>query len=108
MKINDLLIVRGLNILEVSKIISKKIENGIYAYTLENGVKFQVEGNKFKVLNSRCSLEEFSEDRYLLLRAKKELPALIRQLDSIESLDDALYVKFYQKFKKLTSKYIQS
>lgn len=106
MKINDLLIVKGLNILETSKIISRKIEEGIYTYTLENGIKFQMDGEKFKVVNSKCSLEEYSEDRYNLLRAKKELPVLIRQLNGVESLEDTLYVKFYQKLKKLTSKYL--
>lgn len=106
MKINDLLIVKGLNILETSKVISRKIEEGIYTYTLENGIKFQMDGEKFKVVNSKCSLEEYSEDRYNLLRAKKELPVLIRQLNGVESLDDTLYVKFYQKLKKLTSKYL--
>lgn len=106
MKINDLLIVKGLNILETSKIISRKIEEGIYIYTLENGIKFQMDGEKFKVINSKCSLEEYSEDRYNLLRAKKELPVLIRQLNGVESLDDTLYIKFYQKLKKLTSKYL--
>lgn len=106
MKINDLLIVKGLNILETSKIISRKIEEGIYTYTLENGIKFQMDGEKFKVINSKCSLEEYSEDRYNLLRAKKELPVLIRQLNGVESLDDTLYIKFYQKLKKLTSKYL--
>lgn len=106
MKINDLLIVKGLNILETSKIISRKIEEGIYTYTLENGIKFQMDGEKFKVINSKCSLEEYSEDRYNLLRAKKELPVLIRQLNGVESLDDILYIKFYQKLKKLTSKYL--
>lgn len=106
MKINDLLIVKGLNILETSKVISRKIEEGIYTYTLENGIKFQMDGEKFKIVNSKCSLEEYSEDRYNLLRAKKELPVLIRQLNGVESLDDTLYVKFYQKLKKLTSKYL--
>lgn len=106
MKINDLLIVKGLNILETSKVISRKIEEGIYTYTLENGIKFQMDGEKFKVVNSKCSLEEYSEDRYNLLRAKKELPVLIRQLNGVESLDDTLYIKFYQKLKKLTSKYL--
>lgn len=106
MKINDLLIVKGLNILETSKVISRKIEEGIYTYTLENGIKFQIDGEKFKVVNSKCSLEEYSEDRYNLLRAKKELPVLIRQLNGVESLDDTLYIKFYQKLKKLTSKYL--
>lgn len=106
MKINDLLIVKGLNILETSKVISRKIEEGIYIYTLENGIKFQMDGEKFKVVNSKCSLEEYSEDRYNLLRAKKELPVLIRQLNGVESLDDTLYIKFYQKLKKLTSKYL--
>lgn len=106
MKINDLLIVKGLNILETSKVISRKIEEGIYTYTLENGIKFQMDGEKFKVINSKCSLEEYSEDRYNLLRAKKELPVLIRQLNGVESLDDTLYIKFYQKLKKLTSKYL--
>lgn len=106
MKINDLLIVKGLNILETSKVISRKIEEGIYIYTLENGIKFQIDEEKFKVINSKCSLEEYSEDRYNLLRAKKELPVLIRQLNGVESLDDTLYIKFYQKLKKLTSKYL--
>lgn len=106
MKINDLLIVKGLNILETSKVISRKIEEGIYIYTLENGIKFQMDEEKFKVVNSKSSLEEYSEDRYNLLRAKKELPVLIRQLNGVESLDDTLYVKFYQKLKKLTSKYL--
>lgn len=104
MKINELLIVKGLNILETSPIISK--EKGIY--TLQNGIKFSVDERlNIKVLNSKCSLEEYSEERFELLKAKKDMPRLLRTLNQVESLEDESYIRLYKKLSKTISKYFE-
>ena len=104
MKINDLLIVRGLNILETSPIISK--EKGIY--TLKNGIKFSIDDRlNIKVLNSKCSLEEYSQERFELLKAKKEMPRLIRRLNDVESLEDNSYIALYKKLNRIINKYLE-
>lgn len=104
MKINDLLIVRGLNILETSPIISK--EKGIY--TLKNGIKFSIDDRlNIKVLNSKCSLEEYSQERFELLKAKKEMPRLIRRLNDVESLGDNSYIALYKKLNRIINKYLE-
>lgn len=104
MKINDLLIVRGLNILETSPIISK--EKG--TYTLKNGIKFSIDDRlNIKVLNSKCSLEEYSQERFELLKAKKEMPRLIRRLNDVESLGDNSYITLYKKLNRIINKYLE-
>lgn len=103
MKVNDLLIVKGLNILETSPLISK--EKGIY--TLKNGIKFSIDERlNIKVINSKCSLEEYSEERFELLKAKKEMPKLIRTLNEVESLEDSSYIMLYKKLNRIINKYL--